>query len=119
MKLPILLRALYLRPSPALAEDILYLKCDESWVITGLIEWGDGDKSTRRRGAKETYVLRIDTRNTKIIYNNNKKADDIVIQNNEMIFSDKHEDKIHESSVVDSFKNAGCHSLMPSAFNLL
>ena len=30
MKLPILLRALYLRPSPALAEDILYLNCDES-----------------------------------------------------------------------------------------
>ena len=67
MKISLLLTTLLLSTSPAVTDDFLYLKFDETMELSTVIDYGDGDKTTLRRDAKKTIVLRIDTRNKKLI----------------------------------------------------
>ena len=67
-----------------MADDFLYLKCDETMLVSTVIDWGDGDQTPLSREIKEILVLRIDTRNKKVIYNNTNEEQDVIIRDNEM-----------------------------------
>ena len=84
MKLPIVLAPLLLSSTPALADDFLYLKCNETMLVSTVIDWSDGDQTPLSREIKEILVLRIDIRNKKVIYNNTNEEQDVIIQDNEM-----------------------------------
>ena len=43
MKLPLLLTTLLLAASPVVADDFLYLKCDETMLVSTVIDWNDGE----------------------------------------------------------------------------
>ena len=68
MKYLSLIGALFLTATPAVADDFLYLKCDETMLVSTVIDWSDGDQTPISREIKEILVLRIDTRNKKVIY---------------------------------------------------
>ena len=84
MKYLSLIGALFLTATPAVADDFLYLKCDETMLVSTVIDWGDGDQTPLSREIKEILVLRIDTRNKKVIYNNTNEEQDVIIRDNEM-----------------------------------
>ena len=84
MKYLSLIGALFLTATPAVADDFLYLKCDETMLVSTVIDWSDGDQTPLSREIKEILVLRIDTRNKKVIYNNTNEEQDVIIQDNEM-----------------------------------
>ena len=84
MKLPLLITTLLLAASPVVADDFLYLKCDETMLASMVIDYSDGHQTPLSREITETLVLRIDTRNQKVIYNNTNEEQDVIIQDNEM-----------------------------------
>ena len=84
MKLPIVLTTLLISSTPALADDFLYLKCDETMLVSTVIDWSDGDQTPLSREIREILVLRIDIRNNKVIYNNTNEEKDVIIRDNEM-----------------------------------
>ena len=90
MKCLPLLSALLLSASPALANDILYLKCDETRVITSKTTWPDGEEVPLERLDKELFVLKIDAKNKRRIINRTEH-EDIVVRGNEAIFSEVYE----------------------------
>ena len=96
MKLQLLLTTLLLSASPAVAEDLLYLKCDDTTVVSGVLNWPDGEKTTAKNEETETFVLKIDTRNKTMAYNNTEEKE-VAIQDNEMsiemIFKNEFEDE--------------------------
>ena len=84
MKLPLLITTLLLSASPVVADDFLYLKCDETMLVSTVIDWSEGDQTPLSREIREILVLRIDIRNKKVIYNNTNEEQDVIIQDNEM-----------------------------------
>nr|BDD44872.1 hypothetical protein 11 [bacterium] len=72
--------------SPTLAKDLLYLKCDETRVSTSTSTYDDGEQFKLGHNDEETFVLRIDTKNEQMLINRSEA--DIVIKNNEAIYSD-------------------------------
>ena len=72
--------------SPTLAKDLLYLKCDETRVSTSTSTCDDGEQFKLEHNDEETFVLRIDTKNEQMLIN--RSETDIIIKNNEAIYSD-------------------------------
>lgn len=72
--------------SPTLAKDLLYLKCDETRESTSTSTYDDGEEFKLGHSDEETFVLRIDTKNEQMLINRSEA--DIVIKNNEAIYSD-------------------------------
>lgn len=85
MNLPLFLAALLLSASPALADGILFLKCDETRVFTTKSHWRDGDTTHLENEDKEVLVLGIDRKKETMLINNSEV--DIVIKNDEAIDS--------------------------------
>ena len=104
MKLPLLLTTLLFTASPALADDFLYLKCDETMLVSTVIDWSDGDQTPLSREIRETLVLRIDTRNKKVIYNNTNEEQDVIIQDNEMSTEMIHKTEFENQWTKDTYQ---------------
>ena len=85
MKHPLLLTALLLSVSPSLAKDLLYLKCDETRAMTSISTYDDGEQFTLENNDEEIFVLRIDTKNEKMLMNKSEVGIDI--KDNEAIYS--------------------------------
>ena len=90
IKYPLLLTALTLSVSPSQAQELLYLKCDETRVFTSTITYNDAEPFTLKRNTEEAFVLRIDTKNEQMLVNRSEA--DIVIKNDEAIYSDTLDD---------------------------
>ena len=84
-KYPLLLATFALSVSPSLAQDLLYLKCDETRSFTSISTYDDGEQFTLEKNVEDTVVLRIDTKNEQMLINGNEA--DIEIKNNEAIYS--------------------------------
>ena len=84
-KYPLLLAAFALSVSPSLAQDLLYLKCDETRAFRSISTYDDGEQFTLEKNVEDTVVLRIDTRNEQMLINGSEA--DIEIKNNEAIYS--------------------------------
>ena len=84
-KYPLLLATFALSVSPSLAQDLLYLKCDETRAFRSISTYDDGEQFTLEKNVEDTVVLRIDTRNEKMLINGSEA--DIEIKNNEAIYS--------------------------------
>ena len=104
MKYLSLIGALLLTATPAVADDFLYLKCDETMLVSTVIDWSDGDQTPISREIKEISVLRIDTRNKKVIYNNTNKEQDVIIQDNEMSTEMIHRTEFENQSSKDTYQ---------------
>ena len=85
-KCPLLLTIYALSASPSLAQDLLYLKCDETRVFTSTSSYDNGEQLTLERSAEEAVMLRIDTKNEQMLINRSEAG--IEIKNNEAIYSD-------------------------------
>jgi len=86
MKCLLLLTALLVSVPPSLAEDILFLKCNEAREMTSTSTYDDGEQFTLKRNDKEIFALRIDAKNEKMLIN--KSEVDIDIKGNEAIYLD-------------------------------
>ena len=84
-KYPLLLATFALSVSPSLAQDLLYLKCDETRVFTSISTYDDGEQFTLEKNVEDAVVLRIDTKNEQMLINGSEA--DIEIKNNEAIYS--------------------------------
>ena len=104
MKYLSLIGALFLTATPAVADDFLYLKCDETMLVSTVIDWSDGDQTPISREIKEILVLRIDTRNKKVIYNNTNEEQDVIIQDNEMSTEMIHRTEFENQSSKDTYQ---------------
>lgn len=104
MKYLSLIGALFLTATPAVADDFLYLKCDETMLVSTVIDWSDGDQTPISREIKEILVLRIDTRNKKVIYNNTYEEQDVIIQDNEMSTEMIHRTEFENQSSKDTYQ---------------
>ena len=104
MKLPLLLTTLFLSASPVFADDFLYLKCDETMLVSTVIDWNDGEQTPLSREIREILVLRIDTRNNKVIYNNTNEEQDVIIQDNEMSTEMIHKVEFEDQWSKDTYK---------------
>ena len=104
MKYLSLIGALFLTATPAVADDFLYLKCDETMLVSTVIDWGDGDQTPLSREIKEILVLRIDTRNKKVIYNNTNEEQDVIIRDNEMSTEMIHRTEFENQSSKDIYQ---------------
>ena len=104
MKLPLLLTTLLLAASPVVADDFLYLKCDETMLVSTVIDWNDGEQTPLSREIREILVLRIDTRNKKVIYNNTNEEQDVIIQDNEMSTEMIHKTEFENQWTKDAYK---------------
>ena len=70
--------------------------------LSTVIDYGDGDKTTLRRDAKKTIVLRFDTRNKKLIVDDAIEQD-IIIQDNSMSMEMIHKVEYEDERVKDAF----------------
>ena len=104
MKYLSLIGALFLTATPAVADDFLYLKCDETMLVSTVIDWSDGDQTPISREIKEILVLRIDTRNKKVIYNNTNEEQDVIIRDNEMSTEMIHRTEFENQSSKDIYQ---------------
>lgn len=104
MKYLSLIGALFLTATPAVADDFLYLKCDETMLVSTVIDWSDGDQTPLSREIKEILVLRIDTRNKKVIYNNTNEEQDVIIRDNEMSTEMIHRTEFENQSSKDTYQ---------------
>lgn len=104
MKYLSLIGALFLTATPAVADDFLYLKCDETMLVSTVIDWSDGDQTPISTEIKEILVLRIDTRNKKVIYNNTYEEQDVIIQDNEMSTEMIHRTEFENQSSKDTYQ---------------
>ena len=104
MKYLSLIGALFLTATPAVADDFLYLKCDETMLVSTVIDWSDGDQTPISREIKEILVLRIDIRNKKVIYNNTNEEQDVIIQDNEMSTEMIHRTEFENQSSKDTYQ---------------
>jgi len=104
MKYLSLIGALFLTATPAVADDFLFLKCDETMLVSTVIDWSDGDQTPISREIKEILVLRIDTRNKKVIYNNTYEEQDVIIQDNEMSTEMIHRTEFENQSSKDTYQ---------------
>ena len=86
MKILLFLGALLLGSAPAIADDLLYLKCDEKRVLTSTVTFGEGEQVPLESDSEELLVLSIDTKNKKMLVNRSEV--DIVIKNGEAIYTD-------------------------------
>ena len=99
MKHPLLLTTLLLSVSPSLAKDLLYLKCDETRAMTSISTYDDGEQFTLENNDEEIFVLRIDTKNEKMLMN--KSEVDIDVKDNEAIHSDVFDNgRIKDTNIV-------------------
>ena len=99
MKRPLLLTALLVSVSPSLAKDLLYLKCDETRAMSSTSTYDDGEQFTLERNDEEIFVLRIDTKNEKMLMN--KSEVDIDVKDNEAIYSDIFDNgRIKDTNIV-------------------
>ena len=103
MKLPLLITTLLLSASPVVADDFLYLKCDETMLVSTVIDWSDGDQTPLSREIREILVLRIDMRNKKVIYNNTNEEQDVIIQDNEMSTEMIHKTEFENQWTKDTY----------------
>ena len=103
MKYLSLIGALFLTATPAVADDFLYLKCDETMLVSTVIDWSDGDQTPLSREIKEILVLRIDIRNKKVIYNNTNEEQDVIIQDNEMSTEMIHKTEFENQWTKDTY----------------
>ena len=85
MKILLSLGALLLGSAPAIADDLLYLKCDEKRVLTSTVTFGEGEQVPLESDSEELLVLSIDTKNKKMLVNRSEV--DIVIKNGEAIYT--------------------------------
>lgn len=104
MKLPLLITTLLLSASPVVADDFLYLKCDETMLVSTVIDWSDGDQTPLSREIREILVLRIDIRNKKVIYNNTNEEQDVIIQDNEMSTEMIHKTEFENQWTKDTYQ---------------
>ena len=104
MKLPLLLTTLLLAATPAVADDFLYLKCDETMLVSMVINYSDGHQTPLSREIREILVLKIDTRNKKVIFNNTNEEQDVIIQDNEMSTEMIHRTEFENQSSKDTYQ---------------
>ena len=104
MKLPLLLTTLLLAATPAVADDFLYLKCDETMLVSMVINYSDGQQTPLSREIREILVLKIDTRNKKVIFNNTNEEQDVIIQDNEMSTEMIHRTEFENQSSKDIYQ---------------
>lgn len=99
MKHPLLLTALLLSVPPSLAKDLLYLKCDETRAMTSTSTYDDGEQFTLEINNEETFVLRIDTKNKKMLINESEV--DIDVKDNEAIYLDVFDNgRIKDTNII-------------------
>ena len=103
MKLPLLIITLLLSASPVVADDFLYLKCDETMLVSMVIDYSDGHQTPLSREIREILVLRIDMRNKKVIYNNTNEEQDVIIQDNEMSTEMIHKTEFENQWTKDTY----------------
>ena len=84
-KYPLLLATFALSVSPSLAQDLLYLKCDETRSFASISTYDDGEQFTLEKNVEDTVVLRIDTKNEQMLVNGSEA--NIEIKSNEAIYS--------------------------------
>ena len=84
-KYTLLLVTFALSVSPSLAQDLLYLKCDETRAFTSISTYDEGEQYTLEKNVEDAVVLRIDTKNQQMLVNRSEA--DIEIKNNEAIYS--------------------------------
>ena len=104
MKYLSLIGALLLTATPAVADDFLYLKCDETMLVSTVIDWSDGVQTPLSREIREILLLRIDIRNKKVIYNNTNEEQDVIIQDNEMSTEMIHRTEFENQSSKDTYQ---------------
>ena len=104
MKLPLLLTTLLLAATPAVADDFLYLKCDETMLVTMVINYSDGHQTPLSREIREILVLKIDTRNKNVIFNNTNEEQDVIIQDNEMSTEMIHKTEFEDQWSKDTYE---------------
>ena len=84
-KYPLLLATFVLSVPPSLAQDLLYLKCDETRAFTSISTYDDGEQLTLEKNVEDVVALRIDTKNEQMLINGSEA--NIEIKNNEAIHS--------------------------------
>ena len=98
-KYPLLLATFALSVSPSLAQDLLYLKCDERRALTSISTYDEGEQFTLEKNVEDTVLLRIDTKNEQMLINRSEA--NIEIQNNEAIYSDTFDNgRVKDTKVI-------------------
>ena len=99
MRLLLFLGALLLSSAPAIAENLLYLKCDEKRVLRSTLTFADGEQLPLESNSEELLVLSIDTKNQKKLVNMNEV--DILVKNGEAIYTDVYDNgNVRDARVV-------------------